>query len=96
MTVRQMLTPSEELFRSEYQSGASPEYPLSELEFIDTGLEGLRVELKELFVRPAKFICHYTFSAGPVRQEIPSEWLYSEPEHFENSSNDLNSIADIF
>jgi hypothetical protein len=71
------------------------ECELSEFEFIDTDLEGLRVELQELIVKLAKFIGHHTFSAGPGRQEIPPEWEHSEPDRFEQAINDLNSITDI-
>ncbi|BDU49479.1 toll/interleukin-1 receptor domain-containing protein [Haliovirga abyssi] len=65
-----------------------------DFEFINEKLEIIK---KELFESIKKFILSVsinTFPKGNGFQEIPYEWSYEQPELFEKTRNEINSLAD--
>jgi len=71
------------------------ECELPEFEFIDTDLEGLKSELNQNLIKLDELITKHTFSAGPKRQVIPSEWGTLGPERLEKAIDDFENITRI-
>ncbi len=69
------------------------ECDLPESEFIDSDLEGLKVELKDSFIKLDKCITKYTFGAGPGRQAIPYEWETEQPDRYDEACKMFEKIT---
>jgi hypothetical protein len=71
------------------------ECELSELEFIDSDLEGLKAELLDSFVKLDKCISKYTFPAGPGRQAIPYEWEQRQPARYDEACSEFEKLVKL-
>ncbi len=71
------------------------ECELPEFEFIDSDLESLKSELKELLINLDFFIGKHTFPAGPGQQAIPYEWEEEQTERYDKAHSDFDSITKL-